>query len=184
MKNQLFGFIVLMLLALVACAPPVAVEETEAPDYAAFDERVEVVRSFIQAHCDEDLNAQSAILSDTLQWSPPQFNGNVWLGKADYVAALQNYHNEFEGITYTEGIVMADTLANGMWSGSIFPEGTASNSPTAIRQYGTWTATHTESGKEVGVKWFGLSFINDAGKIVRISEYFDVHGLAAQIAAE
>ena len=71
-----------------------------------------------------------------------------------------------------------------MWSGSVFPKENASSAPNAIRQYGTWTATHTESGKEVGVKWFALGFINNDGNIVRWSEYFDVNGLAVQIAAE
>jgi limonene-1,2-epoxide hydrolase len=50
--------------------------------------------------------------------------------------------------------------------------------------YGTWTATHTESGKEIGVKFFNLSSVNEDGKIVQSSDYFDVNGLAAQIAAQ
>lgn len=193
MKIQLCCLFALTLWVVTACQPAVeqsasadeaAMVASEAPDYAAFDKKVAVIRSFIQAHSDEDINAQSALLSDTLKWSPPYYNGNEWLGKEDYVAALQAYHDGYENIKFTEGIAVADTLANGMWSGSVFPEGTATNSPTAIRIYGTWTATHTESGKDVGVKWFALGWVNDAGKVAQFTEYFDAHGLAAQVAAD
>ena len=187
MKNQLFILIVLALFTLSACEQPEAVETTETtelPDYAAFDQKVEIMRSFFKAHEDENLEALRALLADTLRWGPPYYNGNEWLGKVDYVAVLQSYHNDYENIKFKEGLVAADTPGNGMWSGSVFPEDRASNSPDVIRIYGTWTAIHTASGKETGVKWFGLSWINDAGKISQFTEYFDVHGLAVQIAEE
>jgi len=188
MKNLLFILTAMVLLVLPACQPQEVEEEVEettaAPDYALFDERVAVIRSFIQAHCDEDLDAQSAILADTLHWSPPHYNGNQWLGKEDYLPQLKSYHEGFENIQFAEGIVMEDNTGNGMWAGSAFPEATATSLPVAIRIYGTWTATHTESGKEIGVKWFGIAFMTNDNKIGRFTEYFDVGGLAAQIAAE
>ena len=104
-------------------------ETTAAPDYALFDERVAVIRSFIQAHCDEDLDAQSAILADTLHWSPPHYNGNQWLGKEDYLPQLKSYHEGFENIKFAEGIVMEDNTVNGIWAGSAFPEATATSVP-------------------------------------------------------
>jgi len=193
MKNQLFSLTAVVLFTLAACQPPVAEEsesmdytaaESESPDYAAFDKKVNILRAFLQAHCNEDLDAQIAMLADTLQWSPPAYNDNQWLGKEDYVAALKGYHDNFENIKFAEGIQLGDTTANGMWSGSVFPQASANNDPNAIRQYGTWSATHTESGKEIGVKWFAISWLNDAGQIVRITEFWDVNGLAVQIAAE
>jgi len=187
MKNQLFILFVLALFTFAACNQTEVVETsetTELPDYAVFDQKVDIMRSFMKAHEDENLEAQKVLMADTLKWGPPYYNGNEWLAKADYVTALQNYHNDYEKIKFTEGVMLADTLVNGMWSGSVFPKDRATNSPDVIRIYGTWTATHTASGKEVGVKWFGLSWINDAGKISQITEYFDAHGLAAQIAEE
>jgi hypothetical protein len=184
MKNQLFCLIGLVLLIFIACQPPAAVEEKESPDYAAFDKKVEILRSFLKAHCDENLAAQSEMLADTLKWSPPYYNGSEWLGKEEYIAALKNYHDGFENIKFDEGIVLADTTVNGMWSGSVFPEATATSDPVTIRIYGIWTATHSESGKDIGVKWFGLGSVNEAGEIHQFNEYFDVHGIAAQIAAE
>ena len=188
MKNHLFSIIVLALLTFTACkqpAPPVEEkEEIELPDYAAFDKKAEILRSFVQAHADENLEAQRELLADTLRWSPPHFNGNKWAGKEDYLAVLKSYHDNFENIKYIEGIPLGDSTGDGMWAGSVFPKEEASSAANAIRQYGTWTATHSASGKEIGVKWFAISWINDEGKIAQMTEYFDVHGLAAQIAEE
>lgn len=190
MKKKLISLIALSLVVVVACkeAAPSgqsdAVEQSESPDYAAFDKKVAVIRSFFKAHCDEDLEAQRSLISDTLKWSPPDYNGNQWLGKEDLLAALKGYHDDFENIKYAEGIVMPDSTANGFWSGSVFPAVNASSDPDVIRVYGTWTAIHTESGKEIGVKFFNLSSVNEDGKIVQSSDYFDVNGLAAQIAAQ
>lgn len=185
MKKQLFGLIILALLTILACKQQeTVVEEPESPDYAAFDKNVDIIRSFLQAHSDESVDALSGILSDTLIWSPPAYNGNKMLGKKDFLAALKNYHDNFDNIKFTEGISLGDSLVNGMWSGSVYPKENATSTPTAIRVYGTWTATHTESGKNIGVKYFALGFVNDDGKIVNWSDYFDVNGLAVQIAEE
>jgi len=189
MKKQLISLFVLALLVMVGCKETATMEENEtteqsAPDQAAFDKKVAVIRAFFKAHADEDLEAQNAILSDTMKWSPPDYNGNQWLGKEDLMAALKGYHDGFDNIKYHEGIVMPDSTANGFWSGSVFPGTNATASANVIRVYGTWSATHTESGKEIGVKFFNLTSINEDGKIVQSSDYFDVNGLAAQIAAE
>lgn len=184
MKNKLFSLIALALLTLVACKQPAVVEEVESPDYALFDRNVEVVRSFLKAHCDENLDAVQAILSDTLQWSPTAFNGNQWLGKAEFLTGLKGYHDSYENIQYKEGIVLGDTIENGMWSGSVFPKETANSSGTNVRTYGTWTATHTASGKEIGLKWFALINVNSDGQIVSFSDYWDTSEVVAQMTAE
>jgi hypothetical protein len=193
MKNYRFSLMLLALLTLAACKQPASeeptvvaedTEVTEAPDYAVFDKNVAIIRSFMNAHGDENLELQTELVADTLKWSPPYYNGNEWLGKEDYVAALKGYHDDYDNIKFTEGIALADGVEGGMWSGSAFPEATATSTPDAIRVYGTWTATHTASGKEIGVKWFGIVWINADGKIAQATDYWDVHGLAAQIAEE
>ena len=193
MKNQLISTIVLALLILSSCKQPTPDEvaeapetkaATELPDYADFDKKVEIIRTFMKAHGDENIDLQAEMMADTLEYSPPYYNGNKWLGKEDYIAALKGYHADFDDIKFTEGIPLGDTLAGGMWSGSVYPEASASTSADAIRIYGTWTAKHTETGKSIGVKWFGLAWINKDGKFTRLTDYFDVHGLAAQIAEE
>jgi hypothetical protein len=184
MKKQLISIFVLALLILVACKQeqPAPAEESESPDYAVFDKRVETVRSFIQAHCDENLAGMTNMMADTLKWSPASFNGNEWLGKADFIGALKAYHDGYENIKFTEGLSIGGDVNNGMWSGSVFPQDQASVSADVIRIYGTWSGTHTESGKDIGVKYYALGWVNDDGKISQWSDYFDVNGLAVQIA--
>lgn len=189
MKTKLFGLVLLAVVTLFGCKEAEKeteeiMEEMEAPDYADFEKKIAIIKAFYKAHGEEDLDAQSAMLSDTMRWSPPAYNGNEWLGKEDLLGALKGYHDNFDNIQWHEGIVMPDSTVNGYWSGSVFPQATATDAPGIIRVYGTWTATHTESGKEIGVKFFNLTTINDAGMIVQTSDYFDVNGLAAQIAAE
>jgi ketosteroid isomerase-like protein len=189
MKTKIFSMIMLGVLTLFGCKEQVKEaemdkEEAEMPDYDKYDRQVAVLEAFYQAHADEDLEAQSAMIADDFQWSPPYYNGNKWLGKAEFVEALKGYHEGFDNIKFTEGIVMPDSTVNGFWSGSVFPKGMANISSTIIRAYGTWTATHTESGKEIGVKYFSLASVNDEGKITQSSEYWDVNGLAAQLAEE
>jgi hypothetical protein len=61
MKNYLFSIVVLALFTFAACkqpapAPEVEEEKIELPDYAEFDKKVEILRSFYQAHADENLD--------------------------------------------------------------------------------------------------------------------------------
>ena len=191
MKYQLISVISIALLVAVSCQPapeqPAEQPASEEPDYALFNKKIEVIRSMFQAHSDENLEALNNLLADTLQWSPPQYNGNQWLGKEDLLAALEAYHNDFDNIQFHEGIAGLDDTAganNAFWSGSVFPENTATSSPNILRVYGTWTATHTETGKEIGVKWFSLVWVNEAGQIARFNDYFDVHGIEAQVMTE
>ncbi len=177
MKKQLVSLMVLALMVLVSCKEPAATEAVETPDYAAFDSKVSVIRAFYKAHSQEDLATLSSMLADTMQWSPPNYNGNQWLGKEDFLATLKAYHENYDNIQFTEGIVLPDSTANGFWSGSVFPKGTASSTPSNIRTYGTWTATHTESGQKVGVKYYSLSMVNNDGKIATFSDYLDINSL-------
>ena len=131
MKNQLIC-ISIALLTLVACKQPVAVEESESPDYAAFDKKVEAISSFYQAHCDEDLEALRAMVSDTMTWNPPYYSDNTLLGKEDYLTALKGYHDAYENIKYTAGIVTPDSIINGFWSGSVFPKENATFSKSVF----------------------------------------------------
>ena len=191
MKKQLFTLTTLLLMLLAACQPasqPTAEQPAEdAPNYAAFDSKVQVIKSFLKAYTDEDMEAMSAMVSDTMHWSPAVYNGNQWLSKTDYLAALQAYHDEFDNIQFHEGIAGLDDTAgasNAYWSGSVFPESTATDAPGIIRVYGTWTATHTETGKDIGAKWYGLVWVNEAGQIARFNDYFDASGIAAQLTEE
>ncbi|NND15684.1 MAG: SnoaL-like domain-containing protein [Eudoraea sp.] len=189
MKTKLFGLALLAMVTLFGCKEAaqeeseVHMEEAEGPDYADFDRKVAVVAAFYEAHSNEDLAALTEMLSDTMQWSPPAYNGNEMLGKEDLLGALKAYHDGFEDIKYTSGIVDGDDMINGYWSGSVFPETDAVNIADVIRVYGTWHATYTETGNEIGLKFYSLVGVNEDGKIISASDYFDAGGLMAQATA-
>jgi hypothetical protein len=187
MKKTCITLAVLGLFSLSACkqaAPQEEMAQTETPDYAAFEAKAAIITAFYKAHEAENLEALGNLLADTLQFSPPQYNGNEWLGKEDLLAALKNYHENFDNIRFTPGVITPEVREGGYWSGSVFPKETATTEPNNIRVYGTWNATHTETGKQIGVKYFALIVVNDEGKIAMASDYFDVNGIAAQVAAE
>ena len=197
MKKVKLSIYLMAILMFVACkdAGTAESEETsmneeteevmEMPDYAAFDAKVAKIRELFNAHIAKDIEAMDAMISDTLIWSPPYYNGNEMLGKAEYMDQLRMYHESFEGTQFEEGFA-DDNGSNpgGMWSGSVFPQETATSDSDVIRVYGTWTAKHTESGKDIGVKFFALCWINEDGQLAQFSEFFDFNGLAAQIEAE
>ena len=163
-----------------------AEKEMKIKNQAIYDRNVASIRAFVQGFADKDLDAQMALFSDTAMWSPPQYNGNVWVDMEAMREALQYYHDNFENITFEEGIDlgMGGDLQPAFWSGSVYPSETATSLPNNIRIYGTWKTTHIESGKEVYNKWYGLMFFNEDGKIVRFTDWFDVNGIQVQIDAE
>ena len=196
MKKLILSLLAIALISFYSCkesttADSAEAEETvemeevaEAPDYDMFNSRVEIIRAFYQAHMDEDLEAISNMLADSIKVSPPNYNGNQVVGKDDFLAVLKDYHDNFDNIKFDEGIKMGDINEAGFWSGSVYPAESASVSAEAIRAYGTWTATHTESGKEIGVKYYSISWINDDGKLAQYTAYYDVNGIATQLAEE
>ena len=191
MKNYLLTFMVLTALVFVGCKEAVSeqdatAEVAEKPDYELFAKKVTILKEYFQAHMDEDLEKMKSMVSDTLRWSPPHFNGNNFETKDALMAQVKIYHDEFENIAYAEGLGLGGQGGsdNGHWAGSVFPAETATTDPQAIRIYGTWTATHTASGKNIGVKYYAIGWVNDDGQIAQFTEYFDVGGIATQLAAE
>ncbi len=185
-KSFLKGTIVLALLVFAGCKQAATTNEdttaeTEmesSANHADFDKKVETIRAFFQAHANEDLEGQAAMVADSLKFSPPFYNGNEWMGKEEFLDIVKGYHENFENIQYHEGVVTADQgTVGGFYSGSGFPKETAETKANVIRVYGTWTATHSESGQEIGVKYFNLTTFNEDGKIATLSDYFDLSGL-------
>ena len=159
---------------------------TSEENQAIFDRNVAAFRSFVKGFTDEDIDAQMALFADSAMWSPPQYNGNEWVDMVAFKEAILGYHQNFDNITFEEGIDlgMGGDPQPAFWSGSVWPTENATSAPNNIRIYGTWRAVHTESGKVVYNKWYGLMFFNEAGKVVRFTDWFDVNGMQVQINAE
>ena len=73
-------------------------------DQAVFDRIVAAVRSFVKAFTDEDIDAQMTLFADSAMWSPPQYNGNEWVDMVAFKEAILGYHQNFDDITFEEGI--------------------------------------------------------------------------------
>jgi hypothetical protein len=193
MKNQLLIF-VLALLTITACKEAerdqeTATKEVEVEEVAdhtdTFKKRMAVLQAFVKGHSDEDLEAQAALISDTVKWSSPRYSENPWKGKEELLALIKSYHDNFDNITYTEGIVLPNNTANGFFSGNQYSsDGTVNTVANDIRMYGTWNATHTETGKPVGAKFFSVASFNEDNKIVMMTDYWNADGLASQLTEE
>jgi ketosteroid isomerase-like protein len=189
MKIQLMTVLAFALAVLVSCTETTTTETTtteaeEGPDYAAFDAKADLIRTFFQAHSDEDVEALEGMVAEDFEWSAPNNSGSEHAGKEEFLAAMAAYHEGYDNITFTEGVVTPDSTIGGFWSGSVFPAETATNKPNVIRVYGTWTGIHAASGGDISLKYFSLVSINDEGKISYLSDYFDLAGLIPQAAAE
>ncbi|MCS5615147.1 MAG: nuclear transport factor 2 family protein, partial [Candidatus Marinimicrobia bacterium] len=146
-----------------------------------FDRNVGTIKTWIQGFKDKDLEAQIALYADTVKWSPPDYNGNVMVGLKGIVDILSFYHNNFDNITFQEGVGLPDDDGAGFYAGSYYPD---LDNPNAVRVYGTWTPTHKETGKKVSNKWYGLIIFNEDGKIAYFSDWYDVNGIQVQLEAE
>ena len=146
-----------------------------------FDRNVATIKTWIKGFADKDLEGQMALYADTAKWSPPDYNGNVMVGLKGIVDVLTFYHNNFDDITFQEGVGLPGDDGAGFYAGSYYPD---LDNPNAVRVYGTWTPTHKETGKKVSNKWYGLIIFNEDGKISFFSDWFDVNGIQVQIEAE
>ena len=89
-----------------------------------------------------------SVVADSVQWSPPQYNGGELLGYEDFKAAGQYYFDNFDEITFNpgDGLIGSDYA---YWSGSLYSQGETNTEPNVMRAYGTWKSTHTETGATV-----------------------------------
>ncbi len=147
---------------------------------AKFEDQINTFRTFTQAFHDEDINQLMSVVTDSIQWSPPEYNGGVTVGYDGFKAAVLNYFDNFDDITFNEaeGLIGSD---NAYWSGSLYSSGETNTDPNVMRVYGTFSCLHTETGATVYNKWYAVLAFNDDGKIATFSDWFDVSGMQTQI---
>ena len=132
---------------------------------------------------DKDIAKFSSLYADTLKWSPPNWNGNVILGKKDLTAAAQFYMDNFEDISFEPGgaIIGED---GAYFAGSTFSEvGKTTSSPNRLRIFGVWSGKHIESGAPFNLKFFIIQEFNEDGKVITLNEWFDPSSISNQIDA-
>ena len=186
MKKLLLIFLSAIIFS---CTTEVKEELNAVNNEAAFNKNVQTFMDFTTAFGDEDIDGVMNLFADSALWSPPEYNSYEWLNKDELKVALTNYMNAFDNLKFTPGINLpGGNLVDGFWGGSRYrsdgnenTSSLSSSNPNNIRVYGTWSSTHTESGKETFSKWYAIVNFNDSGKIVRFNDWFNVDGLQVQI---
>ena len=85
MKIKVCGIALLAMLTLLGCKQAAeseaAMEEKMGLTDADFNVKVDLVKALFKAYEDEDLEALSGMLADTLRYSPASWNDNQWVSK-------------------------------------------------------------------------------------------------------
>ena len=158
MKNYLLLFVALFLFN--SCE-----NDKGSVMHPDFEKNKATAIEFIELHNSEDLEAQSELIHEDLDWAPPMY-GSENYGKAEHVEAMRMYHAMLDNIKFE-----AD-----YWLPGVDPE-TGMNDGS-VRVYGTWAGVHTETGKEFSLKSYHPMAFKD-GKIVGGGDYFDFGGFMA-----
>ncbi|SVD82938.1 uncharacterized protein METZ01_LOCUS435792, partial [marine metagenome] len=77
---------------------------SESPDYVA---NKAVMEAHFQGYLDEDLEAMSAQVADSLKWSAPAYGSVAYAGsKDDYIKDVKFYLDNFDNITIQQSIYL------------------------------------------------------------------------------
>ena len=119
---------------------------------------------------ESDFQAQLDLIHDDVKWQPVFF-GSSEIGKEEFGSYLKAWQDEMENVVYTAdnwlpGVLVETGLADG-----------------SVRSYGTWSGTHTATGKQWEMKAYHTWDFKD-GLIISGGDYFDASGLVNFLEAE
>lgn len=171
MKN--FLFILFLLLFTIGCEKGQKPDHPSEENKAIFDKNVSTIKEMLNGFYEENPEKFMSVFADSLKWSGPDKIKLDQYESLDVLAsALNGYmslydNHELRDIRFFGGNTYSDT-------------GETSDSPNAIRVYGNWYHTHTETQVDVTHKWVGIMWFNEDGKIHQFSDFFDVGGFLKQ----
>ena len=181
MRSMVYKSMSVVLMIAVGMMIMAAHHENESQKkQEIFDRNVATTKAWIQGFADKDLDAQLGLMADDIQWNPAQYNGNVLVNKEGTGEATKWYHDNFKDIIFREGMGLTREKSNGFFGGSVYPQ---NDNPNVVAVYGTWTPTHIETGKKLFSKFHAVLEFNEAGKIIYLSDFFDVNGIQVQLEA-
>ena len=175
------------LLLIVSCADVNNSNAVSDENQVKFEQHIESFRTFAKGFNAEDMEMTLSVVSEDVQWSPPNYNGGQLVGYDEFKSAVQGYFDNFDEIEFMEGEgpnmnPNADPNENSAyWSGSLYSSATPTDNPDGLRVYGVWKWKHTETGAEGGNKWYGLINFGEDGNISGFSDWMDVNGMSVQI---
>ncbi len=137
---------------------------------AEFEKNTETAKAYFKLHESEDAQAMFEYLHPDMEWHMPVY-GTPLVGIDEVKAALQGYQDAFDDMSF-----VADYWLPGVNTDTGVPDG-------STRVYGTWNATHSETGVRVALTAYH-SFEFKDGKIHRGGDWFDLGGMMNFIAQE
>ncbi len=166
MKNFILFFAGLTLLAgcQEKAAPVQQAEVMEVdPNLEKFNQNVETAKAYLQAFCEKDSTKLFSYVSDDFLWSPPSV-GRDSLPRETWEEAMKGFMAAYNDIEFTEGQYFAGLDENQKPNGD-------------VRVYGLWKSKMADSGAEQRLKWYGVLFFNDEGKVIHSAEWYDTADL-------
>lgn len=163
--------IVLLLTAIVilaSCQEKAPEPVTPAPDVnmEKFHKNVETVKAFFAAFSANDSTNLGSFVTDDFIWSPPSV-GMDSLPKAEWENAMKGFMKGYTDKKFTNDQYFAglddDQTPNG-----------------DVRVYGEWNSKFADSGKDSKLKYYGVYFFNEAGKITHQAEWYDTADLSKE----
>ena len=141
---------------------------SESPEYVA---NKAVVEAMFKAHIDEDMEAWSALVADSLTWSAPHYGSVNGAGtKEGWAAVLKAYQDNFHDMSIQQSVYLPGL------------DQFTSEPDFSVRVYAHWKGTHTASGV-VAEPWYYANYDLAGGKIVNAVEFMDVGGMMNHIDA-
>ena len=162
---------IIFSLLIFSCGGEVTVDNSE--NQEIFNNNVENFKKSLEAFAAEDVEGFMAVFTDSLKWTGPDKKlMSEFDSKDDLKQALVGYTTLYDNHDLRDAVYFGGNTYN--------TSGETSNNPNAVRVYGNWHHTHTESGVDVSHKWMAVIWFNDDGKIHQFNDFFDVGGFLVQ----
>ena len=166
MKKVLLSLLTLAII--VSCqekaTAPAEAEVVEVdPNMEKFHKNVETTKAMLQAFCDKDTTKFFSYVTEDFIWSPPSV-GQDSLPRATWEEAMKGFMADYNDIEFTSGLYFAGLDDNQKPNGD-------------VRVYGLWKSNMAETGDPQRLKYYGVTFFNEEGKITHMAEWYDTADL-------
>ena len=138
---------------------------TQSDDLALYKTNLEIVKKALSCYeTPQDFETFKSLIHEDVQHQSPMYGQ----GLVDYdgvLAQAKFYMEGFKNITFE----------NPIWLPGVNDTTLVNNG--SVRVYGVWTATHTESQKDVNLRSYHYWDFDENGLILTAGDYFDATGM-------
>jgi hypothetical protein len=171
MKKYFLLFTIALLY--IGCDESQKSDDTTEKNKMIFNKNVSTIKEMLNGFNEENPEKFMKVFADSVRWSgPDKIKLDDYDSREVLETALTGYmslydNHELRDIRFFGGSAYSDT-------------GSGSENPNAVRVFGNWHHTHTETQIDVTHKWMGIMWFDEDGKINQFSDFFDVGGFLNQ----